>query len=128
MTAMQTITKASSVPMLTISPMTEIGVTLPTMAASNPTSMVFLYGVRNFGWIEAKNFLGNKPSLAMAYNTRVWPSSMTSMTLVSPASAPSVMTCDAVESPRSRKARAMGASMFTSCQCTIPVSTPATAM
>ena len=38
------------------------------------------------------------------------------MTLVSPASAPKVIMCEAVVSPRSRKARAIGASMFTSCQ------------
>ena len=46
---MQTITKASSVPMLTIFPMSSIGVTLPTIAASKPTRIVFLYGVRNRG-------------------------------------------------------------------------------
>src|ERR1700732_3369908 len=51
---------------------------------------------------------------------------MTNMTLVSPASAPKVITCEAVVKPRSRNARAIGASILTSCQCTIPVNTPAT--
>src|SRR5215813_839746 len=50
------------------------------------------------------------------------------MTLVSPASAPNVMMCEAVVRPRSRNARAIGASMLTSCQCTMPVNTPATEM
>ena len=53
---------------------------------------------------------------------------MTSITLVSPANAPSVMICDAVVSPRSMNARAIGASMFTSRQGTMPVSTAATAI
>src|ERR1700681_4738516 len=38
------------------------------------------------------------------------------------------MMCDAVVSPRSMNARAMGASIFTSCQCTMPVKIPATAI
>ncbi len=38
------------------------------------------------------------------------------------------MMCDAVVSPRSRNARAMGASMLICCHGTIPVSTPATAI
>ncbi len=50
------------------------------------------------------------------------------MTLVSPASAPSVITWEAVVRPRSRNARAIGASMFTSCQGTMPVRMPATMM
>ena len=58
-------TNASSVPMFTILPMSSIGVTLPTIAASRPTRIVFLYGVRNFGWMAAKNFRGSRPSLAM---------------------------------------------------------------
>ena len=37
--------------------MSSMGVTLPTMAASSPTRIVFFQGVRNFGWIAAKNFL-----------------------------------------------------------------------
>ncbi len=48
-TAMQTITNASSVPMLTIFPISSIGVRLPTIAASMPTSMVFFHGVRKRG-------------------------------------------------------------------------------
>ena len=42
-----------------------IGVTLPTIAASSPTRMVFFHGVQNFGWMSAKNFLGSRPSFAM---------------------------------------------------------------
>ena len=53
---------------------------------------------------------------------------MTSITLVRPASAPSVMMWDAPVSPRSMKARAMGASMLTSRHGTMPVRTAATAM
>src|SRR4029077_5461008 len=41
-TAMQTITNASNVPMLTILPISSMGVVLPTIAASRPTAMVFL--------------------------------------------------------------------------------------
>ena len=41
MIAMHTITNASSVPMFTILPISSIGVTLPTMAASRPTKIVF---------------------------------------------------------------------------------------
>ena len=127
-TAMHTITKASSVPIFTILPISSIGVTLPTIAASVPTRIVFFHGVRNFGCTAAKNFLGNSPSLAIEYKTRVWPRSMTSITLVSPASAPSVMMCDAPVRPRSRNARATGASILISRQGTMPVSTAATAM
>ena len=53
---------------------------------------------------------------------------MTSITLVRPASAPRVMMCDAPVRPRSRKARAMGASMLTSRHGTMPVRTAATAI
>ena len=49
MTAMHTITNASSVPMFTIFPISSIGVRLPTIAASRPTSMVFFHGVRKRG-------------------------------------------------------------------------------
>ncbi len=35
----------------------------------------------------------------MEYSTRVWPSNMTSITLVSPASAPAVITVEAVLKP-----------------------------
>ena len=51
---------------------------------------------------------------------------MTSITLVRPASAPMVMTCEAVARPRSINARAIGASILTSCHGTMPVSTAAT--
>src|SRR5580700_1024405 len=64
-TESDTITKASRVPIFTIFPIWSIGVTLPTTAASRPTRIVFFHGVRNLGWIAAKNFLGNKPSLAI---------------------------------------------------------------
>ena len=64
----------------------------------------------------------------MAYNTRVCPKSMTSITLVSPARAPRVMIWDAVVRPRSMKARAIGASMLMSRQGTIPVRTADTRM
>ena len=70
----------------------------------------------------------SSPSLAIEYSTRVWPSSITSITLVSPARAPTVMTCEAVVSPRSMNARAMGASMLISRHGTMPVRTPATRM
>ena len=50
------------------------------------------------------------------------------MTLVSPARAPTVMMCEAPVSPRSRNARATGASILISCQGTIPVRTAATAI
>ena len=52
--------------MLTILPMSSMGVTLPTTAASRPTRMVFFQGVRNLGWMSAKNLRGSRPSLAMA--------------------------------------------------------------
>ena len=58
-------TNANSVPMFTISPILSIGLTLPTTAASMPTSIVFLYGVRNFGCTAAKNLRGNSPSQAI---------------------------------------------------------------
>ena len=48
-TAIDTMTNASNVPMFTILPMSSIGVMLPTIAASNPTRIVFFHGVRNFG-------------------------------------------------------------------------------
>src|SRR5664279_5207876 len=53
---------------------------------------------------------------------------MTSITLVSPASAPAVIRCEAHTRSRSRKARAIGASMLISRHGTMPVRIPATAM
>src|ERR1035438_5953925 len=47
MMAIHTMTKASRVPIFTIFPISSIGVTLPTMAATNPTRMVFFQGVLN---------------------------------------------------------------------------------
>src|ERR1039458_4592420 len=66
MMAVHTMMKASRVPIFTIFPISSIGVTLPTMAATSPTSMVFFQGVLNLEWISAKNRLGSSPSLAMA--------------------------------------------------------------
>ena len=51
--------------MFTIFPMSSIGVTLPTIAASSPTRIVFFHGVRNLGCTAAKNFLGKRPSFAI---------------------------------------------------------------
>src|SRR5579859_2363636 len=48
-TAPQTITNASSVPMLTIWPRLPIGTSEPKMAAPNPVTAVDFHGVRNFG-------------------------------------------------------------------------------
>ena len=123
---MHTMTNASNVPMLTILPMSSIGVTLPTIAANSPTNIVFFHGVLNLGCTSAKNFFGSKPSFAIEYRTRVWPRSMTNITLVSPASAPSVIMCEAPVRPRSKKARAIGASMLISRHGTIPVRIAAT--
>src|ERR1700691_3609206 len=65
-TEIDTITNASSVPMFTIFATWSIGVTLPTTAASRPTSIVFFHDVRNFGCTAAKNVFGKRPSLAIA--------------------------------------------------------------
>src|ERR1700732_813856 len=65
-TEIDTITNASRVPMFTILPISSMGVRLPTIAARSPTRIVFFQGVRNLGWTAAKNFLGSRPSLAIA--------------------------------------------------------------
>ena len=48
-TETHTMTKAKSVPIFTILPMSSIGVTDPTIAAMLPARMVPFHGVRNFG-------------------------------------------------------------------------------
>src|SRR6476646_3593213 len=66
-TPAQTITKASSVPMLTNSPRIPIGISAAKNATKIPTMMVDFHGVRNFGWISPAHFQ-RKPSRDMEEN------------------------------------------------------------
>ena len=55
--------------------------------------MVEIHGVRNLGWIAEAHF-GNSPSFDIEKNTRDWPSSMTSITVASPKTAPIFTSSD----------------------------------
>jgi hypothetical protein len=63
------------------------------MATIGAYAMVEIHGVRNLGWM-AEAHLGNRPSLDMEKKTRDWPSSMTSMTVPSPKTAPILTSSD----------------------------------
>src|ERR1043166_8554827 len=63
-TPAQTITKASSVQILTNSPRMPIGISAAKNATKIPTMMVDFHGVRNFGWISPAHFQ-SKPSRDM---------------------------------------------------------------
>ena len=87
MTAAQTITKAKSVPMLVISPRTWIGVKPATIATITPVMIVVMYGVRNFGCTLLTPG-GSSWSRLIEKKMRGWLMSITSSTLVMPATAP----------------------------------------
>ncbi len=87
-TPAQTMTKASKVPMLTISVSTSIGRDAASTATNMPTVSVEIQGVRKRRW-TALNMEGSKRSRDMEKNTRDYPSSMTTIVLVRPMSAPS---------------------------------------
>src|SRR5688572_3502322 len=87
MTAKQTTTKANSVPMLVISPSTWIGVNPATIETMTPVMIVVMYGVRYLGW-TLLTAAGSNWSRLMAKKMRGWLISMTSSTLVIPATAP----------------------------------------
>ena len=63
-TLMQTIVKASKVPIDTIELRTSVGRRPARTAAHNPVANVVVVGVRNLGWTCAKA-LGKRPSIAM---------------------------------------------------------------
>src|SRR5262249_18201894 len=64
-TPAQTMTNASSVPMLTNWPRTLIGKRPEKVATSNPTTIDEIHGVRNRGWIALAQG-GNNPSRDIA--------------------------------------------------------------
>src|SRR5450755_4210817 len=68
-TPAHTITKASSVPMLTISSRTLMGSDAASAATKVPTVREEIHGVRNFGW-TLLNIAGNSPSFDMEKKTR----------------------------------------------------------
>src|SRR5262249_3964911 len=68
-TPAETMTNASSVPMLTISVSTLIGKDAARAATKNPTVRVEIQGVRKRGWTEL-NIRGNNPSRDMEKKTR----------------------------------------------------------
>jgi hypothetical protein len=90
-TAMHTITNASSVPMFTILPISSIGVTLPTIAASIPPGSFPSTACET--WDECRRRTSSAAAHPWPSHTapRLCPSSITSITLVSPASEPIVM-------------------------------------
>jgi len=87
-TPAQTITNASSVPMLTSSPKMPIGMSEAKIATKIPTVMLEIQGVRKRG-CTAPAHSGRRPSRDMEKNTRDCPSNITNITLPRPAIAPS---------------------------------------
>ena len=82
-----TMLKASSVPMFTSSESWSMGNTAGRKATIDPTTMFEIHGVRNLGWISLAH-LGSRPSRDMEKKTRDWPSSITSITVARPKTAP----------------------------------------
>src|SRR6201993_1549577 len=68
-TPAHTITKASSVPMFTMSPRRLMGSDAARKATQVPTIRVEIQGVRNLGWTALKVF-GSSPSFDMEKKTR----------------------------------------------------------
>ena len=108
-TAAQTMTKASSVPMLARSARISSGRKPPIAATTTPVRIVVFHGVRNLGWTAPKNDGGSRRSRAMARSTRGWLSIITSSTEVMPARAPSEIRNCAHGSPAWRNAAETGA-------------------
>ena len=96
-TAVQTTTKANSVPMLVSSSRASIGNSPARMATKMPMAMVLFHGVRKVGWMSAKKALGTRPSRAIARKTRGPDSIMTSSTEVMPAT-PAVAMMNSAQS------------------------------
>src|SRR2546423_15604967 len=65
-TARQTMTNAKSVPMLVSSSSASSGRKPAMTITPAPMRMVDFHGVRNLGWMSAKNFRETRPSRAMA--------------------------------------------------------------
>src|SRR5579863_3424846 len=89
-TPAHTMTKANRVPMLVISPTTESGRKAEKGDTKSMNKRFERHGVRNFGWMSEKT-LGTRPSRDMEKNTRLCPSSITSMTEVNPQMMPNLM-------------------------------------
>ena len=62
-------------------------------ATTRPTVIDEMYGVRNLG-CTLLNISGSSPSFDIEKNTRLWPSNMTTIVLVSPPSAPIFTSSD----------------------------------
>ena len=86
-TPIDTSTKANSVPMLTSSASVFSGKKKVSAATATPVTSVVRYGVPKRSE-TAEKIGGSSRSRLMAKNTRLWPSSSTRTTEVSPASAP----------------------------------------
>ncbi|MNH43231.1 hypothetical protein D3C79_1050820 [compost metagenome] len=82
-TPAQTITKASKVPMLVISPTTRMGTNAAKRLTNTANKILDFHGVLHFVCTSEKTF-GNNPSLLIEKNTRDCANKSTSITEVSP--------------------------------------------
>src|SRR6185503_2131113 len=89
-TAAHTMTNANSVPILVMCPTTESGRKAENGVTKSMNSKFERHGVRNLGWTSEKTF-GTSPSRDMEKNTRLWPSSITSITEVNPQMIPNLI-------------------------------------
>src|SRR6476469_7904710 len=90
-TPAQTITNASRVPMVTMSPSRLMGRDAARKATQVPTIRVEIHGVRNFGCTALKT-PGKSQSRDMEKKTRDCPSNMTTIVELKPMSAPILTT------------------------------------
>ncbi len=110
-TPAQTITNASSVPMLVISFKMPMGRMAGRKATKTPTTMDEIQGVRKRG-CTAPAQRGSRPSRDMEKNTRDWPSSITSITVLRPMMVPIRTRNSPHCTPVSAMPSAMGAPTF----------------
>src|SRR5580698_1185261 len=126
-TPAHTIVNASSVPMFTRSDRKSMSFTAGMSATIEPTTIVEIHGVRNLG-CTADAHLGSSPSLDIEKNTRDWPSSITSITVANPKTAPIFTSSEPQLTPVTSIPTATGSLTFSCGYFTSPVSTDDTRM
>ena len=121
-----TITNASSVPMFTILPMSSIGVTLPTIAASSPDQDRVLPRCAKARMNRGEELLRQQAVVGHGVEHARLAQQHHQHHAGEAGQGAERDDVRCAGSPRSRNARAMGASMLTSRHGTMPVSTAAT--
>src|SRR5262249_46756445 len=126
-TPIETMTNASNVPIETRLPASRTVKIAAKMATTIPVSIVVIQGVQNFGCTRLTNS-GSKPSSAIVQKIRDWPRSITRMTELRPAMAPSLISGAIQPTPAWSAATAIGSGTSNCRYGTIPVAMADTAI